>query len=262
MKQIFALLLTLACACQVQAAGFIKLDDQALTGQTLYVVISNTSDNALTTGTTFATYTVTRGDFDQALTEVGVTGKFSYTFPAVAAGEYNWTVYQDANDDSSPSHTDDIALAQGSGYWTGTQFGVAVVTDLAEDVGIGGPVEHLVANIDGNRMLAVKSRGDGTFGVTGRIRMIAGETRWWGINLAGTQLSAGDLVDAVSSPTITGADSANMTVSDYGVYGTKVGVKVVLSGSAATDDVINVKFTITPSSGETLIVTVPVTVGE
>lgn len=173
-------------------------------------------------------------EFDRSITNGSIVDKFSPLRPTV------------------PGRSVDIE-ADGD---------VETVTDLVEDVGIGGPVEHLVANIDSNRVLTVKSRGDGTFGVVGRIRMVPGETRWWSINLAGTQLSAGDLVDAVSAPTMTGAQAANMTASDYGVYGTRVGAKLVLSGSAATSDTINVKFTITPSSGETLIVTVPVTVGE
>lgn len=129
MKALRALFLSLLLACPAWAAGEIQFDDPELTGQTLYVVVKNAAGNALTTGTTFATYTTTRGDFDQAMTEVGVTGLFTYSFPALAAGTYSWTVYQRAG--GSPSHTDDIAIGAGAGYWNGTVFGDAAAVAAA-----------------------------------------------------------------------------------------------------------------------------------
>ena len=65
----------------------------------------------------------------------------------------------------------------------------------------------------------------------------------------------------MSAPSVSGADSANMTVPSYGVFGTLVKFKCVLSASAATDDVINVDLSVTPDGSETLKITVPVTVG-
>ncbi|MCC7254288.1 MAG: hypothetical protein IT540_20705 [Hyphomicrobium sp.] len=133
---------------------------------------------------------------------------------------------------------------------------ISIVTPVAE---ASGPIEHI--SVPSSRILVVSSRGDGTFGVNGRIRMRAGETLWWAVELKGTQLSAGDLVDAMSPPTLSGAQAANMTVPSFGVFGTAAKVKCVLSGSATTTDTINVVLSITPDSGETILIVVPVTVG-
>lgn len=132
---------------------------------------------------------------------------------------------------------------------------IAFVTDENDE----GPIEH--TGVPNSRTLTVRSRNNGEFGVVGRIRMAPGETTWWAVDLAGTQLSAGDLVDSVDEPTLTGDEAANMTVSDYGIYGTKVKVKCVLSGSATTSDEINVRIAVSPESGESFIILVPVTVG-
>ncbi len=91
--------------------------------------------------------------------------------------------------------------------------------------------------------------------------MRANETLWWAVELKGTQLAAGDLVDAVSAPTITGANAAHLTAPSYGVFGTLVKFKAVMSGSASTTDTINVELEITPDGSESLLVVVPVTVG-
>ena len=122
-----------------------------------------------------------------------------------------------------------------------------------------GPIEH--TQVPKARILSVRSRGDGTFGVVGRVRMKAGETLWWAVDLKGTQLAAGDLIDSMSAPSITGAQSANLTTPDYGIFGTLAKFQCVMSASALTTDTINIVLTIAPESGETFKVTVPVTVG-
>ncbi len=133
------------------------------------------------------------------------------------------------------------------------------ITAIADAISpLHGPVEH--TPVPASRILAVKSRGDGTFGVVGRVRMNAGETLWWAVDLKGTQLSAGDLIDAVLAPTITGAQAANLTTPSYGVLATLVKFKCVLSGAALTTDSINIKLTVTPDGSESLIIIVPVTV--
>lgn len=138
---------------------------------------------------------------------------------------------------------------------------VGASADYVQGMVAGGPIEHTL--VPASRTLQVRSRADGSFDVAGnqRIRMKAGETMWWAVQLAGTQLATGDLVDSVSAPTLSGAQASNMTVPTYGVFGTLVKFKCVLSGSAATTDTINVVLTITPNTGETLKVTIPVTVG-
>lgn len=122
----------------------------------------------------------------------------------------------------------------------------------------GGPIEH--TPVPNARIIYANSRGDGTFEVIGRIRMQPGETLWWAVELVGTQLSGGDLVDSMSTPTVSGAQSANMTISGYGVLETRVKFKCVLDAAALTTDTINVELNIAPESSEVLLITVPVTV--
>ncbi len=121
-----------------------------------------------------------------------------------------------------------------------------------------GPFES--AGVASSRRLPVKSRGDGTYGVIGRVRMLPGETLWFAVDLAGAQLESG-AVYAMSAPTVTGAQAANLTIPDYGVFGSLAKFQCVMSGSALTTDTINVALSISPESGETLLITVPVTVG-
>jgi hypothetical protein len=125
MRKLFLLLIFLLVS-PLWAANEIEYDDPSITGQTLYVVVKQ-GTNALTTGTTMAAYTTTRSDFDQAMTETGTTGLFTYSFPALPAGKYTWVIYQDANDDATPSHANDIGLALGAGDWDGTSFGTDLV---------------------------------------------------------------------------------------------------------------------------------------
>lgn len=257
--------LVLLLASPLRAANEIQFDDAALTGQTFYVVLK-TGTTALTTGTTFATYTTTRGDFDQAMTEHGVTGLFTYSMPAVIPGNYQWAIYMDADDNGTPSHTDDVPMAQGGDYWDGTKFSgelLASIESQTDDIpalNVDGPVEH--AKVPASRILAVKDRNDGTFGVVGNIRMQPGETLWWAIDLKGSQLGAGDLINSVSEPDEDGAQAGNILVDDYGVLATLVKFRLTLDDAATEDDEIEIDITIAPSSGEAFIVTVPVTVLE
>ncbi len=136
----------------------------------------------------------------------------------------------------------------------------AHVTDLSpETADASGPIEH--TPIAPSRILHVKDRGNGVFGVNGDVQIRPGETLWYALELKGSQLSTGDLIDAVAAPNPTGADSVYLTIPDYGVFGTLVKFKCVLSASATTSSVIAIEFTITPSSGETLLVEVDVNVG-
>lgn len=117
-------LLTLMLAAPLWAAGELQFHDPALTGQTLYGVVWNASGQAWN-GTAFATYDTTRATWDVPMAEIGATGRFTVNFPAaIAAGNYQYEIFQDANDDATPSHTDDIQLATGGFYWSGTAVGV------------------------------------------------------------------------------------------------------------------------------------------
>lgn len=132
---------------------------------------------------------------------------------------------------------------------------VSIIADPLQ----GGPYQTV--QVPPARTLQVKSGGDGTWGVVGRVRMPAGAgPMWWAINLAGTQLSPGDAVDSMSAPTAGGAQAANLTIADYGVQGTKAMVKLTLSGSAATTDTITLPLSITMENDEVITLTVNVTV--
>lgn len=153
--------------------------------------------------------------------------------------------------------TKTITLVSNPGIFTmATGDSISIVADTLQ----GGPYQTV--QVPASRTLQVKSRGDGTYGVVGRVRMLAGEgPLWWAVNLAGTQLSPGDMVDSMTAPTPGGAQAANLTVADYGPQGTKALFKLTLSGSAATTDTITLPLPITMENDEVITVTVNVTVG-
>jgi hypothetical protein len=138
---------------------------------------------------------------------------------------------------------------------------VSDLEDIIAEAG-GGPVEqHEVASA---RTLQARSRGDGTFGVVGnqRVRMLAGETSFWAVEFRGTQAAVNNNLNGMEAPTFTGAGAGNMTVDQYGVDGTAAKFELTLDEAADSDDVINVRLEVHPTVGETIIVVVPVTVGE
>lgn len=123
--------LALSLAAQAFAAGELQIGGLT-TGTTYYVLLFNQSGQALTTGTTFASYSTTRDTFDQPMTEVVAgTGRFKYDFPAVPAGNYSWEIYQQVG--GTPSHTNDLQIGSGGDYWNGSDFGA--VASVAGDVG-------------------------------------------------------------------------------------------------------------------------------
>ncbi len=65
------------------------------------------------------------------------------------------------------------------------------------------------------------------------------------------------------TPTVSGANANKLTIvtDKYGVFGTRIKFLPRLSSSALSTNVINVELSITPSAGETLLLTAPVTVG-
>lgn len=98
-------------------ANELQYNDAALTGSTLYVVVWNSAGQAWN-GTTFATYTSTRSDFDVAATEISGTGFWQANFPGTA-GYRRWAWY--LQDGGSPATTD-VKLLEGTGYWDGTNI--------------------------------------------------------------------------------------------------------------------------------------------
>ena len=132
--------------------------------------------------------------------------------------------------------------------------------DAMSDITSAGPVEH--THVPKSRVLPVKSRGDGTIGVIGTVYIQPGETLWYAVDLAGSQLAPGDLINSMSAPSIAGDQSANLTTPSYGVLGTLAKFKCVASGSADALDEIYINLTLSPETGESLKVQVPVTIKE
>jgi hypothetical protein len=126
--------------------------------------------------------------------------------------------------------------------------------------GYPGPVvtvEH--ARVPGSRILKVGTRRDSAeANISGNIRMRAGEALFWAADFKRTQLRVGDLLNGFATPTVTGTNSANCSISTSGVFGTLAKFKVVISGAALTTDVIYVNISVTPENGETLTVKITV----
>jgi hypothetical protein len=156
-----------------------------------------------------------------------------------------------------------ITLDQAPGFTLVSGDGVKVFVGSGADTvaSSGGPVEQ--RSVAPARRLQARSRGDGTFGIVGgqRIRMLPGETLMWSVDFRGTQIPNAANLFGMSAPSFTGAQSAQMTTVDYGVDDSEAKFEITLSGAATTASVINVVLTVQPTGSETIIVTIPVTVG-
>jgi hypothetical protein len=130
-KLFCALTITLALCGSALATNEIQYEGgAALTGQTLYYVLTvaggDSEAGETWDGTNYVTYTTTRATFDVAMTETGVTGRFIGSLPTTANAINKpviVTVYQDADDNGTPDHTNDIPLQVTTGYWNGVKFG-------------------------------------------------------------------------------------------------------------------------------------------
>lgn len=116
-------------------------------------------------------------------------------------------------------------------------------------------------NIPTSRVLTLKSRSDGEFGVVGQVRMLPGETSAWAIECEGTHLPTGASLYGMSEPTVAGDDAGDIDVTDYTESGTQALFELALDAGAAAGADIEIDITLQPTSDETLLVTVPVTVG-
>jgi hypothetical protein len=127
-KRILFAIALAALPWSAQAANELQLNTGE-TGRTEYVVISDQSGQAWNvTGTpAFSAYSTTRSNFVISATEVSGTGLYRASFPStMAAGQRHWEWFLQAG--GSPSHADDISLADGSGYWNRSTLGVNVVS--------------------------------------------------------------------------------------------------------------------------------------
>jgi hypothetical protein len=130
-KLLYTLALTATLCGSAWGAAEIQYEGgAALTGQTLYFVLTvdagDSEAGETWDGAAYSTYTTTRATWDVAMTEVGVTGRFIGTLPTAAAAINKpiiATVYQDADDNGTPVHADDIPLQTTQGWWDGTKLG-------------------------------------------------------------------------------------------------------------------------------------------
>lgn len=253
-------------------ANELKYESAGLTGSSLYVVIWDAAGQAWN-GSAFATYTTTRTTWDIAAAEIGVTGLFQVSFPAVASGRYTWKWYLSTG---TPAH-DDVELAAGGDDWDGSNFGIggiiqAVEQDIPDDFeqvmsrfddvdtaiaavssgGIAVPIEQVV--VPGSRVLTVGSRRDtDELLVHGEVLMTPGETLRWALDYRRTQLASGDLLDGAVSPSVPGPE---FSLIDWGIYGTQVKFQLNCDAGAAVDTVETMTVTATPTVGDTIILEV------
>ncbi len=115
--------------------------------------------------------------------------------------------------------------------------------------------------IPSNRILQVKSRDGGVFGVVGALRMAPGETLAWALEFKGTQLPSGMNLSGMSAPDPTGDDDTLLTVEDYSADGTQAKFLLALDETADSESDIGLDVTTAPQSGEVFKVSLTVTVG-
>jgi hypothetical protein len=232
----------------------------ALTSQTVFTLTAGSSVDDAYTGRLIVLYDISNSDFpfvsgisDYVGSTRTVTISSTPSFTVVANDKAK--IYTNASDSTLGTIDANVVEVNGD------PVVVSDLEDIIAEAG-GGPVEqHEVASA---RTLQARSRGDGTFGVVGnqRVRMLAGETSFWAVEFRGTQAAVNNNLNGMEAPTFTGAGAGNMTVDQYGVDGTAAKFELTLDEAADSDDVINVRLEVHPTVGETIIVVVPVTVGE
>jgi hypothetical protein len=177
--------------------------------------------------------------------------------------------------DSTGNYHSDIS-GSSDGRWYAGWYGTGTGQAAAEDSWIIEGSNTIVLSgihakkVPGSRIVRVSSRVDSSEAeIDKNIRMKAGEQYAWLIDLSDTQLSAQDVIDGMSAPTVTGGESANLTISasegtGWGVNPPGDGVliyPVVASGALTTDEIF-VNVTIAPEDGDVFKVQIPVEVFE
>jgi len=212
------------------------------TGATVYAVVFNDSGLAWN-GSAFVTYTTTRGTFDVPMTEVGVTGLYRVTFPA-SAGARHWEYFLQAG--GSPSHTADISIGVGSGYWTGSAFGTAGTTATAV-------VDN--TQVDDAFVVDLSKRNDGTTRATKTIYLNVGEKQAVWINTK--PVTGGKwLADVTDADTDTPDELA---VSSFGVN-RELAVVQLDATDAVVDSTYTLTVNITPNGSHVLVAKVSVVI--
>lgn len=217
--------------------------DHGTTGVTLYFVDSNATGSAWN-GTAYATYTTTRGDFDIAMTEVGVTGRYRGTLPA-QIGLHYWRIYLQAA--GSPSHANDTALTTGSGYFDGTDLGVNAMGSLLENT------ETIVP--DPNRTWVVRRDAtDGTVGSTKAIPKVAAELIRLYVDFS-RMLGTNEALGAITTLAL-GLGSSGITVASSSYQKSGNIVSFTASGGTVSATAYNLTVEMDSDTGDPLKATV------
>lgn len=146
-----------------------------------------------------------------------------------------------------------------------------LIDEAVSDIDGGGggtPPAVLQRIVSPNRILQVKDRGDGTYGVVGDgMNVIAGEPKQlWALEFKGTQLPAGQNLFSMSEPEVVGDDAADATIgtddgTTYGVQLTRAAYEFRVASDAEAGADIEAKITVQfTSSGDGIDVYVPVNV--
>lgn len=244
MKRILlSIVALLLLATPIQAAGEFQLLDKSLSGQTLYVLLFSGAGEAdageAWDGDSWEPLTDTWANFDVAMTEVSTTGNFLGTMPAIGNKSIRWVIYQDANDDATPSATTDIALADGSGQWATDEFSADL--DIAELVAL--VLSLLPPENDENRTWVMRR------GATGKILEKTNEESapfWADVSRL---LGDNETITGVTSVTASGITTSAISYQG-GV------IEANFAGGSVSSTSVNVVFTFTTNnSGAPIVAT-------
>jgi hypothetical protein len=196
-KRILFAIALAALPLSAQAANELQLN-LGETGKTVYVVVSDeTGQTWKPASNAFVAYTTTRSDFANAATESpSGTGLYRRSFPATV-GQRSWEWYLQVG--GSPSHSDDIKIKEGSGYWGGSSFQtpgtftttqqaqILAALSIGQNIGVPKNLTWVVKRIDGKMQATAPiplDIGEGPIEVAVDFRNVLG---------------VGDAIDAVTS---------------------------------------------------------------
>lgn len=242
------------------AAGEFQLLDKSLSGQTLYVLLFSGPGEAdageAWDGDSWEPLTDTWANFDVAMTEVSATGNFLGTMPAIGNKNIRWTIYQDANDDATPSSTTDIPLADGSGYWATIVFGVHLTSDMTAASFVAELTTAVAAvspfNAAQNHTWKFDNRNQVT--ASNNVVEAVGSSNFLvSMDFTGvlSPLHSIQSVSGVDIGTIVGETKPTVTSSARSADQKKV--NIILNAASATDATYTVTVTITTTDSQTFV---------
>lgn len=244
------------------AAGEFQLLDKSLSGQTLYVLLFSGPGEAdageAWDGDSWEPLTDTWANFDVAMTETtpGTSGLWLGTMPAIGNKNIRWTIYQDANDDATPSSTADIPLADGNGYWATSVFGVFLTSDMtaanfvAELISAEGTISPL--RIASDHIWQFNNRNTITASNT-ITEAVGSDNVKLTMDFSGTipQLASIEGIASVTVADISGETEPTITSSAKTTDQKKV--DIIFSAASATDATYTVSVAITTTDSQTFV---------